>query len=334
MLDTIKPSDDSDNQAGSYSLEGREQPVSLEDRHILTDRFLDRYHESLFNYRHFYDDLDEYGNPETCNEVFYFISGMSGTAGQIRFGLPSILKRFGNKIYAKCLHLDEFSHHRPTWTKYTEDNLHKRRQKIVQDLLELCERFPRVRVVTSSTGFYDFLGSFQKLGAIEDQLILYWLSSAPDQVSRSIWESYFYRLNGFTYDGMKWYAYPNHSLLKCFNPECGTNIHWRHGQQKNIFYKNDVESRFSYLGMQWDYVSTECFNFILQDNLDIFRRIGRKVEFETHVLAATRDGFWDDSSPEVILATVDKYIGKRRILFKETSHLWAVTPENLFELLE
>ncbi len=332
MLDTLEPSDRTDNQA-DYSLKQGESS-RLKDRHVLTDRFLKRYFESLHNFRHFYDDLDEYGNPETCNEVFYFVPGMSGTAGQVKFGLPSILKKFGNRIYVKCLHLDEFSNYRATWTKYNAENLHKRRQQIVQDLQQMSERFRHIRVVCSSTGFYDFLGAFQHLQGIDDQLTLYWLSSAPDQVSRSIWETYFYRLNGFTCDGLRWYAYPNQSLLKHFNPECGTRIRWKHGQQKNMFFKNDIESRFSYLGMQWDYVSTDCFNFILQNNLEEFRRIGRRVEIETHVLAATRDGFWDDSSPEVIQATVDKYIGKRRILFKETSHLWVVTPENLYELLD
>jgi hypothetical protein len=333
VLDTIEPRDGTDNPT-RFAESGREALSLIENRHIFTDRFLERYHQSLHNYRHFYDDLDEYGNPQTCNEVFYFIPGMSGTPGQVKFGLPSILKKFGNRIYVKCLHLDEFSNQRPTWTKYTAENLHKRRQQIVQDLRQMCERFARVRVIVSSTGFYDFLGAFQQMEAIENQLLLYWLSSAPDRVSRSIWESYFYRLNGFTYDGLKWYAYPNQPLLKYFNPECGTRIRWKHGQQRNMFFKNDVESRFSYLGMQWDYVSTECFNFILQDNLAEFHRTGRRVEIEAHVLAATRDGFWDESSPDVIQATVDRYIGKPRMIFKDTSHLWVVTPDNLSEMLE
>ena len=334
MLNISKTTDDAENQPAAVSLQDPEQLSKIEDRHFLTGYFLQRYCDALSNYRHFYDDLDEYGNPDTCNEVFYFIPGMSGTPGQLRFGLPSIVRKFGTRIYVKCLHLDEFSSQRPTWTKYTAENLQKRRRQIVRDLTELSARFRRIRIIASSTGFYDFLGSYQQLEGIENSLILYWLSCAPDQVSRSIWESYFYRLNGFTHDGMKWYAYPNHQLLKFFNPECGTKTSWKHRRQQKIFYKNDLESRFSCLGMIWDYVSTECFNFILQNNLEVFREKGRIVELETHVLAATKDGFWDDSSPEIILATMDKYLARRRIIFKETSHLWVVTPDNLYELLD
>lgn len=334
MLDTSKPTANSDDQLETEGLQGHGQLAEIQDRHFLTDHFLKRYYDSLSTFRHFYDDLYEYGNPETCNEVFYFIPGMSGAPGQLRFGLPSIMQRFGNRIYVKCLHLDEFSSHRPTWTKYNKENLEKRRQKIAHDLTEMSKRFARIRVVVSSTGFYDFLGSYQQLEQIEDKLVLYWLSCAPDQVSESVWESYFYRVNGFSHEGMKWYAYPNLQLLKYLNPECGTKTRWKHRGQKNVFYKNDLESRFSCFGMLWDYVSTECFNFILQNNLDEFRKTGRIVEIETHVLAATRDGFWDDSSPEIIMGTMDKYIAQRRTIFKETSHLWVVTPDNLYELLE
>jgi len=303
------------------------------DRHFLTDRFLKQYHDSLFYYRHFYDDFYAYGNPDTCTEAFYFVPGFSGTPGQIKFGFPSFIKVFGSNIYAKGLYLDEFSCCHPNWIKYTEKHLEKRRQKIVQDIKEMTERFPRVRVLVSSTGFYDFLAAYPQLGEIKNKLILYWVSCAPDQVSGSIWESYFYRFNGFTYAGMKWYSCPNHQCLKFLNPECGTKITWKYDRQKNVFYKNDLESRFFCFGLLWSYISSDCFNFVLKSNLSVYQKSGQPIDIETHVLAATKDGFWDDSRPEVIEKTLDKYLVNKRVVYKKASHLWVVTPENLSELM-
>ncbi len=305
----------------------------FEDKHRFTDRFLARYHESLFYYRHFYDDYAAVGDPERCREAFYFIPGYNGTPGQMRFGLPSLYQKFGRDIYLRGLYLDEFSSRRPSWMKYSAANLALRRRRIVDDLNEMSRRFRRLRIIVSSTGFYYLLAVWPEIESGDCEHILYWVSCAPDRVSPSRAERLFYPLNGFTWEGRKWFAYPNQQALRFINPECSTIKRWRHHRQARTFFKNDLESRFRCAGLSWDFASPDCITFALEDNLQCFRRHGRKLEMKTHVLAAIRDGFWDDSSPAVIEATMDRYLARKRIIFKETSHLWVVTPENIAELI-
>ncbi len=300
---------------------------------IFTDIFLKRYHQSLFYYKHFYDDFHEYGNRTDSNEVIYFIPGFNGTPGQIRFGFPGLIKRFGHNIYIKCLYLEEFSSKYPYWLKYTEENLEKRRDQIVSDLYDLSKLNKVIHVFVSSTAFYDFLSIYSRISDIKDRMILYWGASAPDSVSPTKWEKLFYKFNGFIRDGSIWYAYPNHSLLTKVNPECEDRVYWKNGNQRNVFFKNDIESRFFVSGLLWDYVSTDCFNFIMKSNLKNFEENGERVDMDVRILAATNDGFWDDSSIENIKRTMEKYIIRKRIIFKPTSHLWVVTPENIEELL-
>jgi len=307
--------------------------AKIEDKHLLTGHFLRQYHASLFYYKHFYDDTCVYGDPDSCTDAFYFVCGFNGSPGQIKFGVPSIVKRYGRDVYIKSLYVEEFSCHHPSWIKYTSHHLEKRRQTMVRDLVEMTNRFPRVRVIVSSTGFYEFLAVYPELLELKHKLILYWVSCAPDQVSRSIWQSYFYGFNGFSYRGMKWFSYPNHQLLRLFNPECATRKNWKHDQQKNTFYKIGLESRFFCFGLLWDYASWDCITFFLDNNLSIYRKSGLQIDIETHVLAGTRDGFWDDSRPEVIEKTLDKYIREKRVIYKQSSHLWVVTPENISELI-
>ena len=109
---------------------------------------------------------------------------------------------------------------------------------------------------------------------------------------------------------------------------------WKYNQQKIVFFKNSLESRFTCLGLLWDYASWDCINFFLNSNLKIYQKSGQLIDIETHVLAATKDGFWDDSRPEVIEKTLNKYIVENRAIYKATSHLWVVTPENISELIE
>ena len=306
----------------------------FEDRGWLTDTFLARYHEALFFYKNFYDDLEQVGNPETCTEAFYFIPGFNGTPGQMRFGLPSLIRNFGPDIFLKSLYLEEFSCKRPTWMKYNGPHLQLRRQKIIRDLEEMSARFPRIRIITSSTGFYDFLAVHSQVRRNGCEHILYWVSCAPDQVSRPVSQNVFYAVNGFTYEGNRWYAYPNQQLLRLINPECSTRKRWRHKRQRKVFFKNDLESRFFCYGLLWDYTSWDCITQMLKNNLDEYRSNGRPIELETHVMAATKDGFWDDSRPEVIEKTLDKYLLNKRVIYKPTSHLWVVTPENITDLIE
>ncbi len=323
-----------DEQLKDFYARNREYLAKFEDRQPFTDLFLRRYHNSLFYYKHFYDDVFVIGNPATSTEAFYFVPGYNGTPGQMRFGLPSLIKKFGMNIYLRSLYLDEFSARRPAWLKYTADHLQRRRQKLIEDLREMSRIFPRIRIIVSSTGFYDFLAAYSQLGKSKCEYILYWVSCAPDRISRPLVEKILYRVNGFTYEGRKWFAYPNQQWLKIVNPECSTRKRWRCGPQHKAFYKIDLESRFYCLGLLWDYASPDCVNFMLKNNLDIHYSVGQPIDLETHVLAATRDGFWDDSSPAAIERTLGRYLVNKKIIYRETSHLWVVTPENISALIE
>lgn len=320
------------NELFNYYSNNTEYLKLFSNRHFLTDRFLKKYYQSLFYYKHFYDDLNEYGNISTCNDVFYFIPGFNGTPGQIKFGIPSILKVFGNDVYIKSLYVEEFSCKYPTWLKYTKETLEKKRTQIIKDIHQLSQSGKKIRIVVSSSGFYDFLATYPELMKYENNLILYWISCAPDKVSESPWEKAFFPFNGFTFKGHNWFAYPNIQAIKFLNPECGSFKKWHWDGQKNHFGKNDLESRFYQFGFMWDYVSPSFFNEVLKLNLDVFHELKQKVKIETHVLAATDDGFWDDSSEENISATLSRYIASPKILFKKTSHLWVVTPEHLTHL--
>ena len=332
--DSLTSVDCTDEQLRDFYARDPAYLSKFEDKHLFTDLFLRRYHSGLFYYKHYYDDVHVIGNPETCREAFYFVPGFNGTPGQMRFGLPSLIKRFGSNIYLRSLYLKEFSSRHPTWTKYTEVSLQQRRRRIIEDLREMSEIFPRIRIIVSSTGFYDFLAAYSQLENTSCEHILYWVSCAPDQVSHPLSENIFYQINGFTYQGQKWFSYPNHQLLRFINPECSTRKRWKHDRQRKVFYKNDLESRFFCGGLLWDYASWECITFMLRNNLDIFYSQGRPIDLETHVLAATKDGFWDDSSPENIEKTLSKYLVNKRIIYKKTSHLWVVTPENISQLIK
>ena len=324
----------SDRQLSDFYASNTKYLSKFEGGRLLTDVFLERYHESLFYYKSFYDDLEQVGNPETCTEAFYFIPGFNGTPGQMRFGLPSLIKKYGNNIFLKSLYLKEFSSKRPTWMKYSGQHLQLRRLKIIQDLEEMSAKYPRIRIITSSTGFYDFLAAHSQIKKSGCEHILYWVSCAPDQISRPFTEKIFYAVNGFNYEGNKWYAYPNQQFLRLFNPECSTHKRWRHKPQRKVFFKNDLESRFFCFGLLWDYTSWDCISKMLKNNLDAYHSCGQPIELETHVMAATKDGFWDDSRPEVIEKTLDKYLVNKRVIYMETSHLWVVTPENITDLIE
>jgi len=334
VLDEIVLTGNNDDELKKIYSKNQDYNSKFQDKQLFTTHFLKKFHNSLFFYKHFYDNLNEFGNAKTCDHALYFIPGFNGTPGQIKFGMPSIIKKFGSNIYVKSLYLEELSCKHPYWIKFTKKHLEKRRLTIIKDLKELTKQHKKVRVVVSSSGFYDFLAAYSNLKSVKDKLVLYWISCAPDAVTPSPWEKVFYPINGFTYNGMRWFAYPNLQWLKFLNPECGTKIVWKHNGQKNIFHKNDLESRFYCFGFLWDYASIDLFNFILKTNLDLFFQSPELIDMETHILAATKDGFWDDSSQENIEKTLDKYILTKRIIYKDTSHLWVVTPEHLSELFK
>lgn len=294
--------------------------------------FRQRYLESLRAYRLFYDDFYEYGNARRAAHLFYFIPGINGTPGQIRFVFPSLFQRFGHHFYVRCCHLPQFSTTRPIWEKYTLANIDARRDVIVADLRELLEAHPAVTVIASSNGFYDFLYAYQALGrAYRDaRLRVLWGACAPDRFEHTIWESVFFPLNGFVCNGHRWVALPNHNWLRFLNPETTTSHKWRYGGERKIFFKSDLESRFRCLGLYWDYLSIGCFNEVLAHQL---RAIERPLRLPTQALVAADDGYWQGRSRNEILRALRRYAPDIRVTFKKASHLWVVTPENVSELL-
>ena len=76
---------------------------------MLQKLFRRRYLESLKFYKHFYDDIYEYGNRDDPTKVFYFVPGISGVPGQVRFILPSLYQADGAEIYVRCCRHPAFS---------------------------------------------------------------------------------------------------------------------------------------------------------------------------------------------------------------------------------
>ncbi len=299
---------------------------------MLCDIFRKRYMESLGFYKHFYDDIHEYGSQESARKVFYFVPGISGVPGQIRFIFPSLFNRYGANMYVRCCYLPEFSATKPMWEKYTVENVDKKRDAIVEDLSALLSAHGDVTVIASSNGFYDFLHAYDELNDARagKRLTLLWGACAPDCLKETLWEPFFYRMNGFVHNEYRWIAYPNHNLLKFLNPETTTTFKWRYESQKKTFFKIDLESRFMCFNLYWDYISVSCFNEMLGHML---RNVRKPIDVETRVLVAANDGYWRGRREDEIMAVIDKYVSKKTVTFKNASHLWVVAPENVTELL-
>lgn len=296
------------------------------------ETFQENYLKTLTaSYRSFYDDFHEYGNPLTATKVIYFIPGINGTPGQIRFALPAITRMFGVNVYIKCLYLPEFSANNPVWEKYTIPNIIKKKEQIIADLTALAERFADITVVASSNGFYDFLHASPDLPkTLLERCMLFWTACAPDHFEPSPWEKIFYKLSGFTHNNHAWVAFPNNNLLKKLNPETSTHYHWQYGKQKKVFFKDDLESRFPCGGLWWGYASIGCFNACLRY---ITAQKLPPLSVKAYVLAATNDGYWQGKPQSVIQSLVDSYLTNNTLLFKDSSHLWVVTPEHVAELI-
>ncbi|MBM3851646.1 MAG: hypothetical protein FJ399_00660 [Verrucomicrobia bacterium] len=299
---------------------------------LLARAFRARYLRSLDSYRFFYDDLAALGDPHDAEHVFYFVPGLNGTPGQIRFILPSLTHVFGSHIFVKALHLPEFSARRPTWEKYTLANLDRKLARLRADLLALLARHERVTVITSSNGFYDFAAAAGSLPLedLQERLHLVWGACAPDHFEPTPWERVFYPLNGFSHKGHRWFAYPNHNALRPFNPETSHTHFWRHGDQYRLFRKSDLESRFRFGGIEWDFVSPSQLGAAIRH---VVRQIRGPLPLAAHALVATHDGYWQGKSPEVVERTIRKYLPDASILFRPASHLWVVTPTYVTELL-
>jgi hypothetical protein len=298
---------------------------------MFTKKFVNAYKKELNNeYRHFYDDIDEYGNKES-ELAIYFIEGINGVPGQIRFTFPSLFKKFGRDFYVKCLYLKEFSSKSKLWDKYTLTNLEKKRKQILSDLSTLTSNHKKIIIVCSSNGFYDFLYAYQTLPeSIIEKSSLVWVSVAPDHFLPSKWGDRFYRYNGFKQNGHKWFAFPNSNLLKFMNPEVTYTHKWDYKNRKKTFFKHDLELRFKCFGLNWAYASIDCFNSMLTK---IRSNVKEKIKMPTYILAATNDGYWQGKPKSDIKAQIDKYIVNKKIIYKNSSHLWVLTPDNVTELL-
>lgn len=296
-----------------------------------TELFKSRYHDSLNYFRSFYDDIAEYGNPVKARRAFYFVPGFNGVPGQIRFALNSLVLAFGPEIYLRCLHLEDFSAKKPVWEKYTTESMERKRAIFVKDVVELCERFEHLTIIVSSSGFYEFLAAFTRLpDRIQSRIKLAWIACAPDWSESSKWEPLFYALNGFNLNGRRWFAYPNHNWLSFINPECNTHQKWEFGEQRKIFYKNDLESRFHVFGLLWDYLSFDLYNWVTESNIEQSRF---PIDIECAVMVATEDGYWLGRDRSEIEAVIDRYLSNAVILYRKTTHLWVTVPENITALI-
>jgi len=300
---------------------------------MFKDLFMKRYMESLGFYKHFYGDISQYGSEDNPAKVFYFIPGISGTPGQVRFGFPSFFKRYGSNIYVRCCHIDEFSATRPIWEKYTLENTSKKRRAIIDDLKQLVERHGEVVIIVSSNGFYDLVNAYDglKKAGVSGSLKLLWVACAPDSFLETVWENIFFPLNGFVHNSHRWLAYPNHQLLRFLNPEASTKFKWRYQRQGKTIYKIDLESRFVCFNLYWDYVSIDCFNAVLKHAV---RNFSGAIDIETHVLVASNDGFWQGRGHDEVKDVIGRYVNADSVLFKNASHLWVASPENISELID
>jgi hypothetical protein len=300
------------------------------DAGVLARHFQQRYLQSLEDYRFFYDDITEVGNADTARHVFYFVPGINGTPGQMRFLLPSITRAFGPDVYLKALHLPEFSARVPMWEKYSPANVDRKIAQLRTDLRGLLARFERIAVLCSSNGFYDFAAAAGDFDAaeIESRVQLVWGACAPDRFGPTAWEKIFYPLNGFEHRGHRWWAYPNHNAFTAVNPEASTSFAWRDGGGRPLF-KTDLESRFRCGGLQWCYTSPSQLGQAAQRAVAQIRRPWRAP---AEALVAANDGYWQGRPRVDIEHRIRWYLPQAHCEFKPTSHLWVVNPTNVTEL--
>lgn len=294
--------------------------------------FRERYLRSLDDYRFFYDDLATLGDPSDAEYVVYFVPGINGTPGQIRFVLPSLTHVFGRRLYIKSLHLPEFSARRPTWLKYSLVNVDRKIARLQADLTDLLARHEHVIVIASSNGFYDFAAAAGRLpeDTLRERIHLVWGACAPDHFTNSPWERVFYPFNGFEYDGHRWFAFPNHNVLTHVNPETSHSHLWRDGLQHRRFRKADLESRFRLLGLEWDYISTSQLGGAVNH---VVRQIQGPLPCPTWALVASHDGYWQGRPRDMVERTIRRYVPAAHLSFQPTSHLWVVTPSYVTALL-
>lgn len=298
---------------------------------VFARRFRREYLRSLRDHRFFYDDVAEIGNATEARHAFYFVPGINGTPGQMRFLMPAIARVFGSRIYMKALHLPEFSAHVPTWEKYTTANVDRKLAQLRADLADMLARFDRFAVLCSSNGLYDFLAAADAFPAavLESRIELAWGACAPDRIEPSSpWEKIFSPLNGFVHEGHRWFAYPNHNAFTVLNPETSTTFAWADSSPRAL-HKVDLESRFRCGGLQWDYVSPSQLSAAVQH---VVAQIRRPWRAPSEAVVAANDGYWQGASRPDVEATVRRYLPRVHCEFKPNSHLWVVNPSNITEL--
>lgn len=297
----------------------------------LKTQFEQRYLSSLDTQRYFYDDVCEYGCPDAAEHVFYFIPGLNGVPGQVRFALPGFHTVLGNNFYIRCLSLPAFSSDRPIWEKYTAENLRQRRRTIREDLERMVARNGRVHVVVSSTAFYDLAGVLADLSpALRDAVTVVWVAAAPDRFKPTPWESVFAPLNGLERNGRRWTALPNHNAFSLLNPEARSTYRWRSSGGRQTLYKGNLESRFRAFGLSWAYFSIDCTNWVLEQCIE---RVERPLDVNAYILAGTRDGYWQGKSTTDMIGLIGRYLVDPHLLWKPASHLWINTPDHISEIL-
>ncbi|XCN74752.1 MAG: hypothetical protein Q3M24_08415 [Candidatus Electrothrix aestuarii] len=303
----------------------------MNDFQLYTKQFVTACKRSLQNdYRQFYDDFFEYGN-SSAETALYFIPGINGVPGQIRFALPSLMKRYGTDIYVRCLNVPEFSAKNPIWEKYSLANMERKRARLISDLNALGERYKQVKIIVSSNGIYDFMFALRGLDqSLLEKSVLFWVAVAPDSFDPTPWEKFFYRLNGFQEDGHKWFAVPNSNMLKIFNPEVSVWHQWKGRGITKKWTKTDIEMRFRCFGMLWMYVSISRFNEILAY---VRKDATFPITIPSYILAATADGYWQGKPQSEITKLIDRYFVDKEVLYRKASHLWVLTPDNLDDLL-
>jgi hypothetical protein len=209
--------------------------------------------------------------------------------------------------------------------------MERKRVTFVNDVVGLCETFGRLTIIVSSSGFYEFLAAFTRLpDPVKARIKLAWIACAPDWSEPSQWEPFFYALNGLTWKGHRWFAYPNHNGLSFINPECSANKKWAYGPQRKIFYKNDLESRFYVWGLPWDYLSFDLYNWVTASNIELSRY---PIDVECAVMVASEDGYWMGKERSEIERVIHRYLSKPTILYRNTTHLWVTVPENITALI-
>lgn len=303
---------------------------------ILSKTLRRAYHDCLQQPRPYHTNQYEFDVSNSQPDVvIYFIHGLGGAPGQANLVIPSIQRVLSVPFYIESMHIPELDVSLPFIKRYRAGVTEKIRQKILDDLNRLIEKFPQRKIVVtvSSHGMYDFIYAYQQMNRqLRERIVVIWLACASDDYhevekkNRGVL-SLLYGLTGYKEQGHKWTFGINHNRLSFINPEISTSFHYRCKKNKShTFFKKDIEVRFKRLGVQWtDPTSISFIQEYLTKQLHGYQPIN---DIQCYVLAALQDGYWHDSSASNIRNTVAKYIStsNHTIHYADTSHLWCVTP--------